>query len=88
MSEIEFEYSQSLSRSDAAKLLATLAEQLGAESHSHLRLGDSTVKLLIPEQVRAEIEIEVDGGEVELEIELKWSLGAQTTRSRKANTST
>jgi amphi-Trp domain-containing protein len=86
MADVEFEQSQSLSRADAAKLLASLSEALGGdEEHAHLRLGDSTVTVRVPEHVRAEVEIEVDGDELELEIELTWSLAAhQTRRPRSA----
>jgi len=81
MADVEFEQSQSLSRADAAKLLASLSEALGGdEEHAHLRLGDSTVTVRVPEQVRAEIEIEVERDELELEIELSWSLATPRTR--------
>ena len=83
MADVEFEHSQSLSRADAAKLLASLAEALGGgEEHAHLRLGDSTVKVRVPEHVHAEVEVEVDGNELELEVELRWPLG--TSRSHRA----
>jgi amphi-Trp domain-containing protein len=84
MPDIEFSRAHSLSRADAAKLLATVAESLGAgESDVHLQLGDAKVKLRVPEKVR----VEVERDEVELEIELKWSFGTPTT-SRRAAAST
>jgi amphi-Trp domain-containing protein len=88
MSDIEFSRSHSLSRADAAKLLATVAESLGdGESDVHLQLGDTKVKLRVPEKVRVEVEVEIERDEVELEIELKWSYGAHTS-SRKPAAST
>jgi amphi-Trp domain-containing protein len=87
MSDIEFSRTHSFSRADAAKLLAAVAESLGAgESDVHLQLGDTKVKLRVPEKVRIEVEVEVERDEVELEIELKWSLAPTTSRKAAAST--
>jgi amphi-Trp domain-containing protein len=87
MSDIEFSRSQSLSRADAAKLFAALAESLGGgESDVQLHLGDTKIKLRVPDKVHAEVEVEVERDEVELEIELKWSFGTpHTTRKTAAS---
>jgi amphi-Trp domain-containing protein len=88
MSDIEFSRSQSLSRADAAKLFAALAESLGGgESDVELHLGDTKIKLRVPDKVRTEVEVEVERDEVELEIELKWSFGGHAS-SRKPAAST
>ena len=87
MADVEFEHSQSLSRADAAKLLASLSEALGGgEEHAHLRLGDSTVKVRVPEHVRVEVEVEVGSNELELEVELKWPLGTPSPGAAPSST--
>jgi amphi-Trp domain-containing protein len=36
--------------------------------------GGATVELRLPDDVRAEFEVEVDGDEVEIELEFTWSI--------------
>ena len=68
--------------------VAMAAESLGGgESDVQLHLGDTKIKLRVPDKVHAEVEVEVERDEVELEIELKWSLAAPHT-ARKAAAST
>lgn len=84
MADLEITRSESLTREDAAKLLMSMAEALASGgTHMQLQIGDSQLKLRVPEQVRAEIELEVDDGEVELECELVWSLPHSHSGSRK-----
>ena len=74
MSDVKVERKESLSRDDAAKLLALLSRAFTAGDHAELPFGPNSVSLHIPDQVRAELEVEVEGDEVEVEIEFKWSM--------------
>ena len=73
MSDVKIEQKQSLSREDAARFIAQLAEGLGDDGKVTVRLGSSTLELSVADQLRCELEVEVDGDEIELELELKWS---------------
>lgn len=73
MSDVEVSRAESLSRREAARRLAALAESLANGGRVEVELGASRLKLSVPDQVRCEIEVEIDGDEIELELELKWS---------------
>jgi amphi-Trp domain-containing protein len=73
MSGLKVEQKQSLSRAEAAKLVADLAEGLKGGGEVTLKLGGGTVELTVGSQVRCELEVEADGEKFELELELKWS---------------
>jgi amphi-Trp domain-containing protein len=74
MSDVKLESKESVSRAEAADLLAMLASAFTAGGHTELPFGPGTVTLHIPDRVRAEFEVEVDGDEIELEIEFTWSM--------------
>ncbi len=40
--------------------------------HAELDLGPGKLSLRVPDEMRAELEVEVSDGDIELEIELKW----------------
>jgi amphi-Trp domain-containing protein len=73
MSGLKVEQKQSLSRAEAAQLVADLAEGLKGDGEVTLKLGGGSVELTVGTQVRCELEVEADGDEFELELELKWS---------------
>jgi len=73
MADIKVENKSTMTRSEASRWFAEVAEALGADGPVKLRLGGSTVELEVPDKVRCEAEVEVDGDEIELELELKWS---------------
>ena len=75
MSDVKVEHKVVLSRHEAARWIADLAEALSGDGPVSIRLARSTVELEVPDHVRCEAEVEVDGDEVELEFELKWSTG-------------
>jgi amphi-Trp domain-containing protein len=75
VTDIELKRKQSLTRKEAAEWLSALATALGDGGQVELSLGDSTVSLEVPDHVRTEFELEIDGNEVEVELELKWSIG-------------
>jgi amphi-Trp domain-containing protein len=73
MSDVKVERKESLSRDEAASLLALLSKAFTAGEHADLPFGPSSVSLYIPDHVRAELEVEVEGDEVEVEVEFKWT---------------
>ncbi|MEV4939126.1 amphi-Trp domain-containing protein [Streptomyces zaomyceticus] len=75
MKDLKFEQERSLSRVEAADQLMMLATALRKGGEADLELGAGTLSLRIPEELRCEVELEVEDGEIELEIELTWSTG-------------
>ncbi|WP_017236861.1 amphi-Trp domain-containing protein [Streptomyces sp. SS] len=75
MNDLKFEQKSSMSRTEAAELLEALAGALREGEEAELRLGAGVLSLRIPDELRSEVEFEVDDGEIELEIELKWPIG-------------
>lgn len=73
MSDVKIKHEAMLTRADAARWLADLAEALDGDDKATIALARSTVELEVPRQVRCEAEIEVDGDEVEFEFEMTWS---------------
>ncbi|MCX5215129.1 amphi-Trp domain-containing protein [Kitasatospora sp. NBC_00240] len=73
MSDLKFEQKRSLSRLEAADQLEALAAALRHGGNAELELGPGVLSLRIPDELRSELEVEVDDGEFELEFELKWS---------------
>jgi amphi-Trp domain-containing protein len=79
MSDVKVERKESLSRDEAAQLLALMSRAFTAGDHAELPFAPSSVSLHIPDRVLAELEVEVDGDEVEVEIEFKWSMTEHET---------
>ena len=74
VSDVKIEQKQKLSRQEAARFIATLAEGLRDDDGTvTIHLGSSTLALSVANQVDCELEVAVDGDEIELELELKWS---------------
>ncbi|MFC9127818.1 amphi-Trp domain-containing protein [Streptomyces sp. NPDC057099] len=80
MTDLKFEQKRSLSRLEAADQLTALAAALREGGDAELELGSGTLSLRIPDDLRSEVEVEIDNGEIELEIELTWPT---TTPKRK-----
>lgn len=81
MSDVKVQQKQSLSRQEAARVLAALAQGLGDDGKVTVELGGSTLELSVGDQVGYELEVEVDGDQIELELELVWSTSAQAPAS-------
>ncbi|HEX2072804.1 MAG TPA: amphi-Trp domain-containing protein [Geodermatophilus sp.] len=79
MSDVRVEQKQALSRQEAARFIAELAQGLGDDGKVTVRLGSSTLELSVADQLRCELEVAVDGDGIELELELKWSTSARAT---------
>ncbi|MFF5446458.1 amphi-Trp domain-containing protein [Streptomyces sp. NPDC012888] len=84
MKDLKFEQKRSLSRAQAADLLAGLAKALGEGGEAEVDLGSGVLSLRVPDELRSEVEIEVSGDEIELEIELKWNTGRSRTAAAPA----
>jgi amphi-Trp domain-containing protein len=82
VSDVKMEQKQRLSRQEIARFVAALAEGLGDDGRVKVRLGSSTVELSVASQVDCELEVAVDGDEVELELELKWSISGRPSSER------
>jgi len=81
MADVKVEHKVAMSRAEMAQWMADLGKELSGAGTVTLRLADSTVELKVPDDVRFEAEVEVDGEEVELEIELKWSTARRAPRA-------
>ena len=79
VSDVKVETKQALSRQEAARFIAELAKGLGYDGKVTLRLGSSTVELAVADQLHVELEMAVDGDEIELEMELKWSTSGRAS---------
>lgn len=86
MSSVELKRKESLTRQEAANWLAALAIALAHGGQAQVNLGGTTVRLHVPEDVRTEFEMEIDGDELELDIELKWSTVPVTARAVAGST--
>lgn len=73
MSDMELKRKESLTRQEAANWLAALAIALAHGGQAQVDLGGTTLRLQVPEDVHSDFEMEIDGEDVELDIELKWS---------------
>ncbi|WP_329416608.1 amphi-Trp domain-containing protein [Streptomyces sp. NBC_00704] len=72
MSDLEFEQKRTLSRVEAADQLEALAAALRRGGQAELDLGPGRLTVRIPDELRTEIEVELEDGEIDLEIELSW----------------
>jgi amphi-Trp domain-containing protein len=79
VSDVKVEQKQALSRQEAARFIAELAEGLADDGKVTVRLGSSTVELSVGDQLRFELEVAVEGDEIELELELKWSTSGRAS---------
>ncbi|MFB7940526.1 amphi-Trp domain-containing protein, partial [Streptomyces sp. NPDC056049] len=70
MKDFKYERKRSLSRAEAADQLSSLAAALRAGGEAELDWGGGVLNLRIPDDMRGEVELSVEDGEVELEVEL------------------
>ena len=75
MTELKFERKATVSRADAAVLLAEIAQALASEGEFKLERDGQKLELGVAAEVRMEFEVEIEDAETEIEIELKWSSG-------------
>ena len=79
MSDVKVQQKQALSRQEAARFIAELAQGLGDDGKVAVQLGNSTLELSVADELRCELEVAVDGDGIELELELKWSTAARAS---------
>lgn len=81
MADVSFERTKSLSREEAAVWLTALSRGFSHGGEVKLPVGSGgVVTLRLPDEVKAEFEVEISGDEVEVELEFTWSL----VRSRES----
>jgi amphi-Trp domain-containing protein len=73
MPDMEIKRKVRLSREEAGQRLIALGTALAAAPESHVDFDGDSIRFTVADQVKWEFELEVDGDETELEIELKWS---------------
>jgi amphi-Trp domain-containing protein len=83
MSDVKVERKVSLTRSEAARWLTDIAKSLSGDGKVSIQLADSTVEMDVPDHVRCEAEVGVDGDEVEFE--MKYSMSAPAAGRAHAN---
>lgn len=66
MPKLEIKRKSELSRQEVADRLIALGQALASGSEVELGSGGDSIEISVPEQVRWELEIEVDGNEVEI----------------------
>jgi amphi-Trp domain-containing protein len=75
MADVSFERKKVLSREEAAMWLSALSKGFARGGEVELPVGDGgTISLHMPDEVKAEFEVEVNGAEAEVELEFTWSL--------------
>jgi amphi-Trp domain-containing protein len=75
VADVRYERKRALQRAEAATWLTALSKGFTHGGDVELPVGDGgTIVLKLPDEVRAEFEVQVDGDEVEIELEFKWSL--------------
>ena len=75
MADVSFERTRSLSREEAAVWLTALSRGFSHGGEVKLPVGSGgVVTLRLPDEVKAEFEVEISGDEVEVELEFTWTL--------------
>ncbi|WP_063795054.1 amphi-Trp domain-containing protein [Kitasatospora sp. MBT66] len=72
MKDLEFTQKRTLSHTEAAGQLEALAAALRRGGQAELELGPGRLTLRIPDELSTEIEVELEDGKIELEVELTW----------------
>jgi amphi-Trp domain-containing protein len=72
MAGVEIKRKVRITRKEAGERLIELGKALTAAPQSELDLDGDRIKFTVADDLQWEFELEVDGNEVELEIELKW----------------
>ena len=72
MDVVEIEQKETVSRKEVVTRLRRLASMLAKGNDVKFELGGTVMKVHIPDEVQLKVELEVETGERELEIELKW----------------
>jgi amphi-Trp domain-containing protein len=68
----EFETTEQLRREEAAQRLRQLADELERHNEVALRRDGMSIKVRVPDEVTFEFEVEIEDGESEIEVSIKW----------------
>jgi amphi-Trp domain-containing protein len=72
MELLEIEQKETLQREEVAKRLHALADALARHNDVEFDRGGMHFRLKVPDEVHVKVELEVEEGGTELEIELSW----------------
>jgi amphi-Trp domain-containing protein len=72
MELLEIEQRETLPREEVARRLHALADQLARHNDVEFDRGGAHFRLKVPDEVNVKVELEVEDGGAELEIELSW----------------
>jgi amphi-Trp domain-containing protein len=72
MELLEIEQKETLQREEVAKRLHALADALARHNAVEFDRGGMHFTLKVPDEVHVKVELEVEEGGTELEIELSW----------------
>ena len=72
MELLEIEQRETLPREEVARRLHALADQLARHNEVEFDRGGVHFRLKVPDEVNVKVELEVEEGGAELEIELSW----------------
>ena len=72
MPDMEIKRTVKLSREEAGQRLIALGTALAGGPKSHVDFDGDSIRFTVADRLEWEFELEVDGNQTELEIELKW----------------
>ncbi len=84
MNRLEIEETETLNREEVAKRLHALADALARHNEIEFDRGGAHFRLKVPDEVRVQVELEIDDDGTELEIELTWSSRVGAFRETEA----
>jgi len=84
VAEFEFESNIRISREQAGERLIALGKSLMGGARSNLEREGNSIHFNVADELDWEFELNIDGDEVELEIELKWSNRKPAARAARA----
>lgn len=84
MPDVEIKRMVRLSRAEAGRRLIALGEAMAGGPKSEVEFDGESIHFAVADRVEWEIELEVDGDQTELEIEMKWTDAPAAKPPRKA----
>lgn len=84
MPDVEIKRMVRLSRAEAGRRLIALGEAMAGGPKSEVEFDGESIHFAVADRVEWEIELEVDGDQTELEIEMKWTDAPAAKSPRKA----
>jgi amphi-Trp domain-containing protein len=72
MELLEIERKETLRREEVAKRLHAFADALARHNAVEFERGGTRFVLKVPDEIKVKVELEIEDGATELEIELSW----------------